>query len=65
MVALITAGGLFALAGVTAWLVGWVAAVLNTHRRADPRWFQVLLWGGISGILTTPLAGLARWCLPA
>jgi hypothetical protein len=58
MVALIIAGGLFALAGTAAGLVGWVAAVLNTHRLADPRWFQVLLWGGIAGLLTTPLAGL-------
>lgn len=58
MVALIAAGGLFALAAVAAGLVGWVAAVLNTRRLADPRWFQVLLWGGIAGILTTPLAGL-------
>jgi hypothetical protein len=58
MVALIAVGGVFALAGLAAWLVGWVAAVLNTRRLADPRWFQVLLWGGIAGLLTTPLVGL-------
>jgi hypothetical protein len=63
MVALIAAGGLFALAGVIAGLVGWVAAVLNTHRLADPRWFQVLLWGGIAGLLATPLAGLGALVL--
>jgi hypothetical protein len=58
MVGLIVAGGLFALAGVAAGLVGWIGAVLNTRRLADPRWLQVLLWGGIAGLLTTPLAGL-------
>jgi hypothetical protein len=63
MVALIAAGGLFALAAVAAGLVGWVAAVLNTRRLADPRWFQALLWGGIAGILTTPLAGLGALVL--
>ena len=58
MVALIVVGGVFALAGVAAGLVAWVAAVLNTRRLADPRWFQVLLWGGIAGLLTTPVGGL-------
>jgi hypothetical protein len=32
MAGLIVAGGLFVLAGVIAWLVGWVAAVLNTRQ---------------------------------
>jgi hypothetical protein len=62
MVALIAVGGLFILAGLIAQLVAWIAAVLNTHQLADPKWFQVLLWGGIAGIVATPLFGpLAFW----
>jgi hypothetical protein len=58
MVALIAVGGLFLLAGVIVQLVAWIAAVLNTHQLADPKWFQVLLWGGIASIVATPLFGL-------
>jgi hypothetical protein len=63
MVALIAAGGLFILAGLVIQLVAWIAAVLNTHRLADPTWFHVLLWGGIAGIIFTPagLGALAFW----
>jgi hypothetical protein len=58
MVALIAVGGAFILAGVIVQLVAWMAAVLNTRQLADPKWFQVLLWGGIAGIASTPLFGL-------
>jgi hypothetical protein len=58
MVALIAVGGLFLLAGVIVQLVAWIAAVLNTNQLGDPKWFQVLLWGGIASIVATPLFGL-------
>jgi hypothetical protein len=62
MVALITVGGLFILGGLIAQLVAWIAAVRNTHRLADPRWFKALLWGGIAGIVACALSGLgALW----
>jgi hypothetical protein len=63
MVALIAAGGLFILAGLVIQLAAWIAAVLNTHRLADPKWFQALLWGGIAGMLATPLFGLGALVL--
>jgi hypothetical protein len=63
MVGLIVVGGLFALGSVTALLVAWVKAVLNTRRLADPRWFNALLWGGIAGLLTMPLFGLGALVL--
>lgn len=65
MVGLIVAGGLFALAAVSALLVAWVKAVLNTRQLADPRWFKALLWGGIAGLLTMPLFGLGALVLGA
>ncbi len=63
MLGLIVVGGLFALASVTAVLVAWVKAVLNTRQLADPRWFKALLWGGIAGLLTMPLFGLGALVL--
>jgi len=32
--------------------------VLNAWLLPDRRWYGALLWGGIAGILTTPLLGL-------
>jgi hypothetical protein len=58
MVILIVLGSIFAGAGIIAQLVSWIGAVLNTRRLADRRWFNALLWGGIVGIVTTPLFGL-------
>jgi hypothetical protein len=60
MVALIAVGGLFFLGGLIAQLVAWIAALLNTHQLADPKWFHALLWGGIAGIVATPLFGLGE-----
>src|SRR5664279_180975 len=58
MLALIVLGGLCALGSVVALLVAWCAAVLNAWLLPDRRWYGALLWGGIAGILTTPLLGL-------
>jgi hypothetical protein len=58
MLALIVLGGLCALGSVVALLVAWCAAVLNARLFPDRRWYSALLWGGIAGILTTPLLGL-------
>jgi hypothetical protein len=58
MVGLIVLGGLVALAGIVALLAAWVQAVRNTRQLADPRWSTALLWGGLVGILATPLFGL-------
>jgi hypothetical protein len=63
MVALIAVGGLFLVAGLAIQLAAWVAAVLNTRQLADPRWFQVLLWGGIAGIAAGALFGLGALIL--
>jgi hypothetical protein len=63
MVALIAVGGVFFLGGFTAQLVAWIEAVLNTHQLADPKWFQVLLWGGVAGIVAMPLFGLGTLAL--
>src|SRR5664279_1873411 len=58
MLALIVLGGLCALGSAVALLVAWCAAVLNARLLPDRRWYSALLWGGIAGILTTPLLGL-------
>jgi hypothetical protein len=58
MLALIVLGGLCALGSVVALLVAWCAAVLNARLLPDRRWYSALLWGGIAGILMTPLLGL-------
>jgi hypothetical protein len=58
MVGLMALGGLIAGASMIAQLVAWIGAVRNTRRLADRRWFNVLLWSGIVGIVTTLLFGL-------
>jgi hypothetical protein len=50
--------GIVATAGILTQLVAWVGSVMNTHRFADKTWFNVLLWVGILGIVTSPLFGL-------
>jgi hypothetical protein len=50
--------GIVATAGVVIQVAAWIGAVLKTHRLADRTWFNVLLWVGIVGILTSPLFGL-------
>jgi hypothetical protein len=51
-------GGIVAGGGAIAQLVAWIGAVFNTHRLADKKWFHILLWGGIVGIVTSLLHGL-------
>jgi hypothetical protein len=58
MVGLMVLGGIIAGAGMIVQLAAWIGALLNSHRLADRRWFTALLWGGIVGIVTTPLFGL-------
>jgi hypothetical protein len=61
-----------ATGGVIGQIVAWIGAVFNTHRRADKRWFKVLLWGGLVGFVVLPLLTLfvmyvgifAQWGLP-
>ena len=44
--------------GFIAQFVAWIGAVLNTYRLVDRTWFNLLLWGGIAGIVTSSLCGL-------
>lgn len=52
------AAGLAAVAGIAIQVAAWIGAVMNTHRLADKTWFNVLLWLGIVGIVTSPVFGL-------
>jgi hypothetical protein len=54
-----------AAAGVILQLVAWTGALFNTHLLAGKTWFQVLLWVGIAGIVTSPVVvgGLVWWGL--
>lgn len=63
MVGLLVLGGIFALGSLIVQLVAWGEAVLTTRLLADARWFKVLLWGGIAGILTMPFFGLGALVL--
>lgn len=49
---------LIVLGGIAVQFVAWIGAVLNTNRLADKTWFNILLWGGIVGIVLGPLFGL-------
>jgi hypothetical protein len=63
--ALLAASITVAAAGVILQLVAWTGAVFNTHLLADKRWFKVLLWVGLAGIMTSPfvVGALAWWGL--
>ncbi|HSR26045.1 MAG TPA: hypothetical protein VLW53_21000, partial [Candidatus Eisenbacteria bacterium] len=52
------AAGLAAVAGIAIQVAAWIGAVMNTHRLADKTWFNVMLWLGIVGIVTSPVFGL-------
>ncbi len=52
------AGGIVAGAGILVQMAAWIGAVVNTHRLTDKTWFNLLLWIGIIGILTSPLFGI-------
>ncbi len=45
MVILIVLGGIFGVVSIVAQFVAWIGAVVNTHRLADMRWFNAVLWG--------------------
>ncbi len=51
--------------GVTLQLVAWFGALFNAHLLADRTWFNVLLWVGIAGIVSSPIVigGLLFWAL--
>jgi hypothetical protein len=51
-------GGILAGAGAILQVAAWIGAVVNTYRFAAKTWFNVLLWFGIVGLLTSPLFGL-------
>jgi hypothetical protein len=58
MLALIFSGGVFVVVGVALELVAWAGAVNHAAVLADSHWSRVLVWGGVAGILTTPLLGV-------
>jgi hypothetical protein len=64
-VALLVVSISIAAAGVILQLVAWTGALFNTHLLAGKTWFQVLLWVGVAGIVTSPivLGGLVWWGL--
>lgn len=51
--------------GVTFQLVAWIGSLVNARLLADKMWFNVLLWVGIAGIVTSPfvIGGLLFWAL--
>lgn len=51
-------GGIVAIVGVVIQVAAWIGAVLNTHRLPDLTWFNLLLWVGIVGMVTSPLFGV-------
>jgi hypothetical protein len=60
--ALLAASITVAAVGVILQLVAWTGAVFNTHLLADKRWFKVLLWVGLAGIVTSPfVVGALTW----
>jgi hypothetical protein len=51
-------GGLAAIGGILIQVSAWIGALMNTQRLADKTWFNVLLWIGMVGLLTSPIFGL-------
>jgi hypothetical protein len=58
LVSCIILGGIAVLGGIVVQFVAWIGAVINTNRLMDKTWFNVLLWGGIVGIVLGTLFGL-------
>jgi hypothetical protein len=50
--------GIVAVAGILVQVAAWIGAVVNTHRLEDKTWFNLLLWVGMIGILTSPAFGV-------
>jgi hypothetical protein len=57
-VAVMILGGIVSGGGAVAQLVAWIGAVFNTNRLEDKKWFNLLLWIGIVGIVTSLLHGV-------
>jgi hypothetical protein len=51
LVSFIVLGGIVVLGGIAVQLVAWIGAVINTNRLVDKTWYNVLLWGGVAGIV--------------
>jgi len=58
MIGLIVLCSIAVICGIAAQFVAWIGAILNTNRLADKTWFNLLLWGGIAGIVTSSIFGL-------
>jgi hypothetical protein len=58
LISLIVLGGIAVMGGIAVQFVAWIGAVINTNRLADKTWFNILLWGGIVGVVLGPLFGL-------
>lgn len=58
MVGLLALAGIFVTAGVVVELATWWGAVQRTASQGQQEWHRALLWGGVAGILTTPLLGV-------
>lgn len=58
MLALLVSAVVFTLTGVVLGLVGWWHAVGLTAAQGLSSWHRALLWGGVVGIVTTPVFGL-------
>lgn len=58
MIGFIALCGIVVVCGIAAQFVAWIGAILNTNRLADKTWLNLLLWGGIAGIVTSSIFGL-------
>ncbi len=66
LVSFIILGGIAVLGGIVVQIVAWIGAVINTNRLVDKMWYNILLWGGITGIvlgLFTGVAAILGWVL--
>ena len=67
LLSLILLGGFAVLGGIVVQFVAWIGAVINTNHLVDKTWFNVMLWGGVAGIvlglLTAGLGTLVGWGL--
>ncbi len=57
-ISLIVLGCIAVVVGIAAQFVAWIGAVINTNRLEDKAWFNVMLWGGIVGLVISLLFGL-------
>jgi hypothetical protein len=50
--------GIAVVGGIAAQFIAWIGAVLNTHKLENKTWFNLMLWGGIVGLVIFLLFGL-------